>query len=368
MLPAAVLQSVTIGGGYGTGREIVEYFTRFGLVGGLRGLALVMISFSLLLGASYEVARVSRAYDYRRFFRQLLGSGWVAFEALYLAMFALVLAVILAATGDLFAQQLQSPRAAAIALMVGIVTLLAFYGRPWVLRVLALKAVLLSVVFAVYFTVVLSRSGAHIGVEVARGEVLAGWAGAALRYALYNSVVVPAMLFATSGIETRREAFFSGAISAVAALVPGVLLHLSFAAGYPQVLQEPLPAYWMITRLGLPALTIAYSVVLFGCLLDTGLCFIHSVNERLDGWRNETGRAVISGTARATTAVVCILVSGGLSFFGVIDLIARGYGTMAWGFLFLYVGPLLTVGMHRIFSAPAGVRPPPSEHHIKASV
>ena len=31
LLPGAVLQSVVIAGGYGTGREVVEYFTAQGL-------------------------------------------------------------------------------------------------------------------------------------------------------------------------------------------------------------------------------------------------------------------------------------------------------------------------------------------------
>src|SRR5262249_4529984 len=143
--------------------------------------------------------------------------------------------------------------------------------------------------------------------------------------------------------------------------IPGALLHLSFAAGYPAVLHQAIPAYWMIVRLSLPALTVAYLVVLFGCLLDTGLCFIQSVNERLDGWRLEAKREPISRPTRAGIAILCVVVCGGLSFFGVVDLIARGYGTMAWGFLALYVGPMLTIGLYRLSQrrplsdAPSGV-------------
>ena len=39
VVPGAVFQSVMVGGGYGTGREIVEYFTTFGSLGGLLGIA-----------------------------------------------------------------------------------------------------------------------------------------------------------------------------------------------------------------------------------------------------------------------------------------------------------------------------------------
>ena len=56
VLPAAVFQSLMIGGGYGTGREIVEYFSRFGLLGGLLGLLVV---WSL---TGWELARVRDGY------------------------------------------------------------------------------------------------------------------------------------------------------------------------------------------------------------------------------------------------------------------------------------------------------------------
>jgi len=348
VLPAAVFQSVMIGGGYGTGREVVEYFTRFGVLGGLMGLGLVTACFAVLLAVSYEFARVYQAYDYRLFFRQLLGRGWIAFELLYLAMFALVLAVIAAAAGKLFEERLHLPAMVGIGILLLIVTVLAFYGRQWVTRILVFKAALLSAVFLAYFAAIVTTSGASIAAEIHRSEVMPGWMAGALRYALYSSVVVPAMLFATRSIESRRQAMMSGAIAAIAGMIPGVLLQLSFAAGYPAVLQQAIPAYWMIVRLGLPALTVAYLVVLFGCLLDTGLCFIQSINERLDGWRLEGKRAPISRPTRAGIAILCMLVCGGLSFFGVVDLIARGYGTLAWGFLALYVGPLLTVGLYRL--------------------
>jgi uncharacterized membrane protein YkvI len=310
-----------------------------------------MACFGLLLGVSYDFARVFRAYDYRRFFRHLLGRGWIAFEVLYVAMFALVLAVISAAAGNLFAEYLHFSSAIGVGVLLLTMTVLAFYGRQWVTRILTFKALLLSVVFLAYFVTIVSRAGPTIVAEVGRLEIVNSWALGSLRYALYSSVVVPAMLFATSAIQTRREAYVSGMIGAIAGMVPGVLLHLSFAVGYPAVLEQTIPAHWMISRLGIPLLTAVYVVVLFGCLLDTGLCFIQSVTERIDGWRSETGAPPISGTVRAMIAATCVAVCGGLSSFGVVRLISQGYGAMAWGFFILYVVPLLTVGLIRLIHA-----------------
>ena len=348
VLPAAVFQSVVIGGGYGTGREIVEYFTRFGAAGGLFGLVTVMACLAVLMAMSYEFARQYKAYDYRRFFRELLGPGWIAFEILYLVMFALVLAVIAAAAGKLFQDRAHIPGVLGISLLLLLVIVLVFFGRQWVTRMLAFKAALLSAVFVVYFFVIASSATPAIIAELRRMEILRGWVGGALHYTLYSSVVIPAMLFATAAIRTRREAFISGAISATCGMIPGILLQLSFAAGYPAVLHQAIPAYWMIAGLSIRALTAAYLVVLFGCLLDTGLCFIQSVNERVDGWRLETHRPPLSRAARVCVAIACAVASGGLSLFGVVRLIAQGYGTMAWGFLVLYVAPIMTIGVRRL--------------------
>lgn len=350
VIPGAVFQSLMIGGGYGTGREIVEFFSRYGLCGGLCGLALVTACFAVLLAVSYEFARVYQVYDYRRFFRELLGRGWIAFEILYLGMLALVLAVICAASGALVEEHLHLPGAAGVAMLLLLVVLFAFYGRDWVTRILAFKAGFLCVVVLVYFLVVGWKYGGRIASEFHRLEIGTGWAIGALRYTLYSSVVVPTMLFATRDIKTRRQAITSGITSAIAGILPGALMHVSFGAGYPEVLSMQLPAYWMIAGLGITALTIAYMIVLFGSLLDVGLGFIQSVNERLDGWSTERQGTIISRTTRATIALVCVLISGSLSFFGIVPLIAHGYGTMAWGFLFLFAGPLLTVGLYRLVS------------------
>jgi uncharacterized membrane protein YkvI len=348
LVPAGVLQSLMIGGGYGTGREIVEYFSRYGFLGGLLGLALVSCCFAVLLCVSYEFARLYRAYDYRRFFRALLGRGWVAFEVVYLLMFALVLAVIAAASASLVEEYLHLPGVLGVATLLALVVLFAFYGREWVTRILAYKALFLCAVFFMYFLVILSRSSGRIIAQFASHEILSGWGVAALRYTLYSSVVIPAMLFATTAIETRRQAVLSGITSAMAAVAPAILLHVSFGAGYPEVLTRPIPLYWMISLLKLPLLTVAYLIILFGSLFDVGIGFIQSVNERIDGgWMERYGRK-ITRPARAGIALTCVLVSGGLAQVGIVRLITQGYGTMAYGFLLLFVGPLLTIGIYRI--------------------
>ena len=64
----AVFCSVILGGGYGTGREVVEYFTQHGPSGGLLAIGTAAIGFFLVLYATFELARQNDAHDYRTFF------------------------------------------------------------------------------------------------------------------------------------------------------------------------------------------------------------------------------------------------------------------------------------------------------------
>ena len=93
LLPAIILQSVLIGGGYSTGREVVEYAGKHGSVGWI-SVVIIFLGFSLLSIMSFELARVFRVYDYKNWIRQLIGRLWPLFDLLVVVMALLVLAVI----------------------------------------------------------------------------------------------------------------------------------------------------------------------------------------------------------------------------------------------------------------------------------
>ena len=98
-LPGFLFMGVLIGGGYATGRELVEFFLTAGTVGGLLGMLLATAMFSVITALSFELARLTRSYTYRHFFRELLGRGWFLYELAYLTLGILVLAVVGSAAG-----------------------------------------------------------------------------------------------------------------------------------------------------------------------------------------------------------------------------------------------------------------------------
>ena len=76
------------------------------------------------------------------------------------------------------------------------------------------------------------------------------------------------------------------------------------------------------------------------------------------GVASETRKGLILGMGyteeelqRPLIAVVFVGVGIAVSTFGLTGLIAKGYGTICWGFLVVYVLPMLTLGIMKIKQA-----------------
>lgn len=348
VIPGAIFQSVLVGGGYGTGREIVEYFTRFGAGGGILGLGVTVVCWLVVLAVTWEFARVFRVYDYRRFFQRLLGRGWVAFEVLFVVMFVLVLAVVASAAGEIIRVEFGVPYAVGIVAMLALVGVLAFFGREIVTRTLALWTLFLYVLFALYFGAALLESGPLVRSQLADWEVEPGWARSGLQYAAYNLFIVPALLFSTRDLQTRGEVVGSAVVASLLCALPALLFHISFLGDHPAVLTREIPVHYIITSLGVGALLVLYLIALFGTFVETGAGLIQGTIERVDGFLRDTRGTELEPSHRAILAVVGVALSAGLATVGIIRLVAQGYGTLAWGFIVVYVVPVVTIGAWKI--------------------
>ena len=100
LLPAAVFQGVIIGGGYATGREIIEFITINGPIGGLLSTLIIAIGFSIVLSLSFTLSKSFGLSDYRSFLMELLGRWWIFYEILFLLLLILVIAIVTAAATD----------------------------------------------------------------------------------------------------------------------------------------------------------------------------------------------------------------------------------------------------------------------------
>jgi uncharacterized membrane protein YkvI len=177
--------------------------------------------------------------------------------------------------------------------------------------------------------------------------VAGGWPVAGLRYAAYNLAIIPAVLFTLRHARSRRDAVTAGLLAGPIGLVPGFLFYLAMIPHYPGIVESTVPVAFLLQVLDARWFLIVFQVVLFGTLIETGTGMIHAVNERVAVLLAERGRS-LPRLLRPAAAVVLLVGAAGLARFGLVALIARGYGTLTWAFLAVYVVPVLTWGVWKL--------------------
>jgi uncharacterized membrane protein YkvI len=347
-LPGFVFQSVVIAGGYGTGRELAEFFLSYGPLSGL--LAMVLIStviWSAVCATSFEFARVFRTYEYRGFFTQLLSRGWWVYELCLVVYMAIVLAVIAAAAGTILEETFSLDYAVGVVAIMSAVGYLVFRGSATIERFLAVWSFVLYGLFITLFVWCFAVFGRDILSSFDTERVGTGWIVGGVKYAAYNLSLIPLILFPIRHIQQRKEAITAGILAGPIAMFPALLFYFAMAGHYPAIVDRPVPANFLLEILGSRAFQLAFQIVLFGTLVETGTGMIHGINERIASVYEKKSRPMPTAL-RPTVALTLLVVGTLIARVGLTDLIAKGYGTLTWFFLFVYVVPVLTWGAWRI--------------------
>lgn len=374
VLPAAILQSVLIGGGYATGREIVAYGAKYGALGWVSVLA-IFAGFTVMSVLTFEVARVFRAYEYKGFIRSVIGPAWPLFDVLYGAMAVLVIAIMASAAAEIMHDTLGLPPLAGTALVVGCVGALTYFGASAIEAFKSVGTVLLYLAYLGFGVAVLwGRWDAVAEVFAAGNTAYAEGAGPAdalgsgILYVGYNLAVYPAVLFVLHRQQDRRDSLTSGLLAGLMMTLPFALTYLCVLAFYPmpRVLDAPVPWLPMLTAAGGGALVAVYGAVMGWTLLETSVGMIHAILDRADAaleraaevtGGEEDGDGADAGLSPLQRGLIGAGVLAGaaiLSRVGIVALVAQGYTYMAYGFIALFALPLLTVGAYRVFTAREG--------------
>lgn len=369
LLPGIVAHAMITGGGYSTGREIVQYAARFGAPGWLAVLV-VCAGFAVLAALAFEVARLGRAYDYKSWAKLLIGPLWPLFDLLQLVMMLLVLAVMAAAMGSVLRTTLGVPYAAGLFVTFVAVAFLSWKGTHVIERFKTLGTFLLWMVYLVFTLLALTTERTAVAGDVAAppdgGSTVVLHATtlavvvSAIQYVGYNLSAFPPVLFCLHRQTRRSEALWSGLFAGVAMTFPFALTFLALMRFWPDpaVFGAEVPWLAMLEIAGAgrggALWTVLFGFVAGWTLLDTAVGNAHALVDRVEHnlsdlpqrLRPKAGSFTPAQRALFSTAVLGVATV--LARFGIIDLVARGYGALSWGFIALLALPLLTVGVVRI--------------------
>jgi uncharacterized membrane protein YkvI len=346
LLPGFAFKATVIGGGYATGRELAEFFLPCGPWGGIAAILMSMVIWSTVCVATFLLAHRNHTFDYRSFFRQLLGRGWLIFEITYVLLVMVVLSVFGAAAGAIGHAMFGLPLfVGTCALTIAIAGFVAF-GTTSIERLFQYVSFLLYGVYILFAMLALTRFGPAIKQHFELTIPAHGWVVSGLTYAGYNVIGAVVILPVLRHLTRPRDAVIAGALAGPLAIVPALVFFVCMMAFYPRIGGETLPSDFMLRQLNMPVFHYLFQIMIFAALLESGAGFIHAINERISAvWELRRGMA-LSHSARFANAVAilfaCVLVS---DRFGLITLIAKGYRALSYIVLLVYVLPLLTYGI-----------------------
>ena len=375
LVPGFLFQSVVIGGGYGTGNEIAQYFGVHGMVHGIIGMVITAIVWAVVAAATFEFCRTFKTYDYNSMSTKLLGPVGYLYEVCYIILMLIVLGVINATSSSMFADLTGLSGWIGIGILsLGIIYLI-LRGTETIERVLSFWSYILYIVYAVFMVVCFVKFGPMIkeafgagageytkDIVVGGEEVVSTVGGLSLisaivdgfKYSFYNLGIVPAILYTVRECETRKQAVSCGLLAGAIGVIPAFLLLLAMGGALPEAVynatNDGTAVSAIFSKLDMRWLYIIFEIVLFGTLIETGSGFIKAVDDRIEIAATGAGQTTPKWV-RPVIAVGLTAMGVAVSSFGLTGLIAKGYGTICWGFLVVYVIPMLTIGLVKISKA-----------------
>jgi uncharacterized membrane protein YkvI len=361
LLPGIILQSVLVGGGFATGREIVEYGGKFGPMGWISGVS-IFLGFSLMSILSFEAARKWKVFDYKSLVKKLIGKSWIGFEIIYLALAILTIAVMAAAAGEILRDIFSLNYWVGVSAIVFLVALFNFKGEDFIAKMKSIGTLALFIAYTIFgLSVFFSRTeqvfdafSFPVGIN---GEPLSGlgpvvWTG--ILYVGYNLGVYPASLFTLRKLKSRKESIYAGIFSGLLMTVPWFLTYMAIMAYYPDmnVLGATIPWLKMLQPFN-NFYILAFGVVVGWTLVETATGVIHAFIGRVDQDLIDHRKSSLTSRAKGIISITALILALILAQVGIIDLIAKGYRFMAYGMILFYAIPLLFSSFRIMSDKPA---------------
>jgi uncharacterized membrane protein YkvI len=351
LLPGFAFKAVVIGGGYATGRELAEFFLPSGPQGGLYAIVLAMLIWSAVCAVTFSLAYATSSWNYRAFFKNLLGPFWVIFEIAYLLFIILILAVFGAAAGAIGTALLGWPPLIGTLSLIACISFVTAYGTASVERLFKWVSIFLYAVYALFVVLSFFAFGDRIVANLAAPAPHPGWVLGGFTYAGYNVVGAVIILPVLRHLNGSKNALIAGALAGPLAMLPALLFFICMIAYYPQIGAEALPSDFLLRRLNFPAFHYLFQLMIFLALLESGTGCVHAFNERIAEAYAARSGASLSKSARLWITGALLLGSIFLAArFGLVTLIARGYRGLAYLFLAVFVLPVMTRGLWQLVS------------------
>lgn len=351
------------GGGFASGRQLVDFYVKYGWYAAFTPILSVGI-IALVLWCAWQFAVRHGVYDYHswsvRYFEPL---GFLEpvfsmlIEAMYLIILLLATGVAFATGGTVLNQMFPSvPYHVGTVGLAVLILSLTVWGSGTVRKASTVMSLLIITGMLIIYSSNLFVNFPRL-LQVLRElpEAEGGfWAALwqSVKYAALQCSLVGAYTAVADGLRTSREVnrttilgFFVNAGMLTFASV-GVLLH------YPAIVSERAPITYITQHGGGGTVGVMLvSAIILLAVVSTGVGLIYGSTRRITAWWSRRTGAPASRRVDIVASTVYVAASWCVASYGLIPLIAKGYAWVGMMSTPLIVAPILLVALWR------GLRP-----------
>ena len=365
---ASVWFTTHFGGGFASGRQLVDFYVQYGIY----ALFMPFVSVGIItavLYVSWDFSREHGLFDYRNWSNEYFKPYEKLFsniiEFAYLTILLMATAVAFATGGTVVEQTLGTPYLANTIFIAVLIFFLTIFGADIVRKAATVMAILIiGGMLTIYISNIVVNFGLFATVvreaPAPQGFWPALWQ--AVKYGGLQCSLIGAYIAVADGLGTRadvRKAAFYGFL-----MNGGVLALASFGvlAHYPAILAEKAPILYVTRHGGGGEMGVMIvSLIIFLAVISTGVGLIYGGTRRVTTWWCKRTNTTPSPKIDAASSLVFVAASWAIARFGLIPLIGKGY---AWIGMFstpLVVVPILYFALRNRGRTPAAADKPASE-------
>lgn len=340
---ALALVGLTVGAGFASGQEVIQYFLSFGYWG-IVGAAIAGITIAVFSGWVYQLGSYYLADDHSAVFKSV-SRPWIAKYMDITTMFTLFCIgfVMVAGAGANLEQQFGLPTWVGSAIMVVLLLLSGLLDVDKLTSVISFITPLLIICLLAAFVITLTDMPDNVGQinEIAQTNPHASgtfdnWLITALNYATLVMIMDTSMMLVFAGshmnpAQAGKGGLLGGIMFAVLLLILTFVLFMNME----HVMGSDLPLLKVFDTMH-PTVGVFVSIVIYLMIYNTAVGLFYALGRRLSNDKPGKFR-VYYGTV--------VLIGFALSFIGFADLVGWVYPVL--GYLGLVLGIVMGVAWFR---------------------
>lgn len=291
---AATYIGTVVGAGFATGQEVLQFFSKFGILG-LAGLLLTMIMFIVFGYIIMDLGKQFNAHSHLEIVKYSSGRviGLIIDFIITFFLFG-ALTTMIAGTGALFTQQFNLPSILGNIIMTLITAITVLTGINGVINSISFVVpfLLIAVFGTSIFTIINTPPDLFTTVTTITGNgLINNWFFAAILYVSYNTIIAIAVLGPVGAKIQRKSTIRNGAILGGLGLgIGSIMIYLAISSNIVEIGSLEVPMLYLAGRLSIVT-QIIYAIVLIAEVYTTAVGSLYGFVSRLtEGQTSSTKR------------------------------------------------------------------------------